>query len=67
MDIDGLGERYIDGLCEFGYVSTVADLYRLTVADFVAMKQRSDERDDSVPESVKAGRIATPAWPLVRG
>ncbi len=59
MDIDGLGERLIDGLCEFGYVESVADLYRLTVDDFVAMKQRSDERDGSVPDSVKAGKVAT--------
>ena len=59
MDIDGLGERLIDGLCEFGYVETVTDLYRLTVDDFIAMKQRSDERDGSVPESVKSGKVAT--------
>lgn len=59
MDIDGLGERLIDGLCEFGYVESVADLYRVTIDDFVAMKQRSDERDGSVPESVKSGKIAT--------
>lgn len=59
MDIDGLGERLIDGLCEFGYVESVADLYQLTVDDFVAMKQSSDERDGSVPESVKARKVAT--------
>ena len=59
MDIEGLGDRLVDGLCEFGYVESVADLYRLSVDDFVAMKQRSDERDGSVPESVKAGKIAT--------
>lgn len=59
MDIDGLGERLIEGLCEFGYVETVADLYRLTVDDFIAMKQRSDERDGSIPETVKAGKVAT--------
>ena len=59
MDIEGLGERLIEGLCEFGYVESVADVYRLTIDDFVAMKQRSDERDGSVPESVKSGKIAT--------
>ncbi|MEO7916292.1 MAG: NAD-dependent DNA ligase LigA [Dokdonella sp.] len=59
MDIDGLGDRLIDGLCEFGYVESVADLYRLASDDFVAMKQRSDERGGTVPETVKAGKIAT--------
>jgi DNA ligase (NAD+) len=59
MDIDGLGERFIEALVDFDFVRTVADLYSLSVDDFVAMKQRADARDGSVPETVKAGRIAT--------
>ncbi|WP_240098445.1 NAD-dependent DNA ligase LigA [Thermomonas flagellata] len=59
MDIVGLGERQIDGLVDFGYVHGIADLYRLTVADLVAMKQRQDAAAGSVPETVKAGKVAT--------
>jgi DNA ligase (NAD+) len=59
MDIDGLGERYVDALVEFDMVKTPADLYALTVDDFVAMKQRADERDGTVPETVRQGKIAT--------
>ena len=64
MDIEGLGERLIAALVEFDYVRSVADLYRLTVDDFVAMKQRADQLADVVPENagsgkVKAGKIAT--------
>ncbi|WP_329743059.1 NAD-dependent DNA ligase LigA [Dyella sp. A6] len=59
MDIDGLGERYVDALVEFDMVKTPVDLYALTVDDFVAMKQRADERDGTVPETVKQGKIAT--------
>jgi len=59
MDIDGLGERYIESLCEFGYVKSVADLYALGVDDFVEMKRRADERDGTTPETVKAGKVAT--------
>ena len=59
MDIDGLGERFIEALVDFDYVATVADLYRLTLDDFLAMKQRADERDGTVPETVKAGKVAT--------
>ncbi|HWU71290.1 MAG TPA: NAD-dependent DNA ligase LigA, partial [Pseudoxanthomonas sp.] len=59
MDIEGLGERLIQGLVDFDYVRTVADLYKLGVDDFVQMKQRADERDGVVPETVKAGKIAT--------
>ena len=59
MDIDGLGERYIEDLGEFGYLRSVADLYRLTLDDLLEMKARADERDGTIPETVKAGKIAT--------
>ena len=58
MDIEGLGERFAEALVEFGYVQTVADLYTLTIDDFLHMKRRADERDGSVPASVKAGKVA---------
>ena len=59
MDIEGLGERFIDALVELGYVRSVADLYRLTLDDFIEMKRRADELAESVPQTVKAGKIAT--------
>ncbi|MEO7432168.1 MAG: NAD-dependent DNA ligase LigA [Dokdonella sp.] len=59
MDIDGLGERYIEDLSDLGYVVSVADLYKLTVDDLIAMKQRADERDGTIPETTKAGKVAT--------
>ena len=59
MDIDGLGDRYIESLVEFGYVQSPADLYRLTLAHLLEMKRRADERDGVVPETVQQGKIAT--------
>lgn len=59
MDIDGLGERYIDKLVEFDYVHSVADLYRLTLDDLLQMKRRADEQEGVTPETVKAGKVAT--------
>ena len=59
MDIEGLGERYAEALVEFDMVRTPADLYGLTVDDFVQMKRRADERDGTTPETVKAGKVAT--------
>jgi DNA ligase (NAD+) len=59
MDIDGLGERFIMALSEFGYVRSVADLYQLSLDDLLEMKRRADERDDTTPETVKSGKIAT--------
>ena len=59
MDIDGLGERYIESLVDFGYLRDVSDLYRLTLDDLLEMKCRADERDGTVRETVKAGKVAT--------
>ncbi|MEO8459032.1 MAG: NAD-dependent DNA ligase LigA [Dokdonella sp.] len=59
MDIDGLGERYIEDLSAFGYVKSVADLYHLKLDDLLEMKRRADERDGTTPETVKVGKIAT--------
>ncbi|MDR7098468.1 DNA ligase (NAD+) [Lysobacter niabensis] len=59
MDIEGLGERFITALVELDHVHTVADLYRLTLDDFLEMKRRADERDGITPETVKAGKVAT--------
>lgn len=59
MDIEGLGERIIDDLVEFDYVKTIADLYTLTLDDFLEMKRRADEREGTTPETVKAGKVAS--------
>ncbi|HEY4531148.1 MAG TPA: NAD-dependent DNA ligase LigA [Luteimonas sp.] len=59
MDIEGLGERLMQALVESGQVKSVADLYRLGVDDFIAMKRLADERDGTTPETVKAGKVAT--------
>src|SRR5580765_7328239 len=59
IDIDGLGERYIEDLTELGYVKSVADLYKLSLDDLLDMKRRADERDGTTPETVKAGKVAT--------
>ncbi|CAG0998428.1 partial DNA ligase, partial [Rhodocyclaceae bacterium] len=59
MDIEGLGDRYVERLVEFDYVTRVADLYRLTLDDLLEMKRRADEKDGVTPETVKQGQIAT--------
>jgi DNA ligase (NAD+) len=59
MDIEGLGDRYIDSLVEFGYVHGIADLYKLKLDDLLQMKTRADERDGTTPETVQQGKIAT--------
>ena len=59
MDIEGLGDRYIDNLVECNLVHGVADLYRLTLDDLLKMKRLADERDGTTPETVVQGKVAT--------
>ncbi|MBL8257255.1 MAG: NAD-dependent DNA ligase LigA [Pseudoxanthomonas mexicana] len=59
MDIEGLGDRYIEDLSDLGYLASIADLYKLTLDDLLEMKRRADERDGTTPETVKAGKVAT--------
>jgi DNA ligase (NAD+) len=59
MDIEGLGDRYIDSLVECNLIHGVADLYRLTLDDLLRMKRLADERDGTTPETVKQGKVAT--------
>jgi len=59
MDIEGLGDRYIDSLVEANLVTGVADLYALTLDDLLKMKRLADERDGTTPETVKQGKVAT--------
>jgi len=59
MDIEGLGDRYIDSLVEANLVHGVDDLYRLTLDDLLKMKRLADERDGTTPETVKQGKVPT--------
>jgi len=59
MDIEGLGDRYIDSLVECDLIHGVADLYCLTLDDLLKMKRLADERDGTTPETVKNGKVAT--------
>jgi DNA ligase (NAD+) len=62
MDIEGLGDRYIDSLVECNLIHGVADLYKLTLDDLLRMKRLADERDEgnsAVPETVRQGKVPT--------
>jgi DNA ligase (NAD+) len=59
MDIEGLGDRFIEDLSDLDYLQSVADLYKLTLDDLLEMKRRADERDGTTPETVKAGKVAS--------
>lgn len=43
MDIDGLGERYVEQLLNLGLVSSVADLYKLTQVDLFRFERMGEK------------------------
>jgi DNA ligase (NAD+) len=59
MDIEGLGDRYIDSLVEANLVTGVADLYKLTQDDLLKMKRLADEAEEAAPETVRQGKVPT--------
>jgi len=59
MDIEGLGSSMIENLCKFGFITSAADIYKLSLTDLIETKRRADERDGVTPESVRSGKIAT--------
>jgi DNA ligase (NAD+) len=62
MDIEGLGDRYIDSLVECNLIHGVADLYRLTLDDLLSMKRAADAKE-SVQESGAKADGSEPAKP----
>lgn len=64
LDIEGLGDKWIDILVEQGMVSTVADLYLLRVEDLTALERMGEKSASNLVEAIAASR--EPAlWKLV--
>ena len=53
MDIDGLGEKYIEQLLRLGLVKNVADLYYLTMDDFMQFERMGDKLADNLLAAIE--------------
>lgn len=56
MDIDGLGEKYIDQLLRLGLVQNVADLYRLSRDDFMQFERMGDKLADNLLSAIEKSK-----------
>ncbi|PAV26298.1 DNA ligase (NAD+) [Tamilnaduibacter salinus] len=56
MDIDGLGEKWIDSLVERGMVQTVADLYHLTVDELKQLDRMGDKSARNLVNAIDGSR-----------
>lgn len=60
MDIEGLGDSYVEDLVDFGYVRSPADLYKLKISDLLEMKIRADARDNFFLDGYKQSGVGVP-------
>jgi DNA ligase (NAD+) len=56
MDIDGLGEKYLEQLVALGLVQNVADLYRLTETDFMQFERMGEKLASNLLEAIASSR-----------
>jgi len=56
MDIDGLGEKYIDQLLRLGLVHDVADLYQLTAADLMRFERMGNKLAENLLGAIEASK-----------
>lgn len=56
MDIEGLGDRWIDILVERGLIRTVADLYRLTVDDLKSLDRMGEKSANNLVQAIADSR-----------
>jgi DNA ligase (NAD+) len=56
MDIDGLGDRYIEQLLKLGLVKNVADLYYLTKNDFMCFERMGDKLAENLLSAIERSK-----------
>ncbi|MBI1830397.1 MAG: NAD-dependent DNA ligase LigA [Planctomycetes bacterium] len=56
MDIEGLGEKIIEQLVDAGLVATIADLYRLTLEQLVALERMGKKSAQNLLEGISASK-----------
>jgi DNA ligase (NAD+) len=56
MDIEGLGSKYIEQLIGLGLVKDVADLYRLTKADFMQFERMGEKLAANLLQAIAASK-----------
>jgi len=56
MDMEGLGEKYIEQLLRLGLVGNVADLYTLTKDDFMKFDRMGDKLAENLLKAIEASK-----------
>ncbi len=59
LDIEGLGEKLVEQLVQTELVKTVADVYRLTQDDLVALERMGEKSAQNLRERIEASKTTT--------
>lgn len=59
LDIEGLGEKWIEQLVDAGLVQTAADLFRLTRAQLLSLPRMGDKSADNLLAAIERSRSTT--------
>ena len=59
LDIEGLGEKLVEQLVQKDLVKTVADVYRLTQDDLVALERMGEKSAQNLLERIEASKSTT--------
>lgn len=60
MDIEGVGEKLIDALCENGMVTHLSDLYRLRLDDLAGLERMGEKSAQNVLDGLAASKLRPP-------
>lgn len=59
LDIEGLGEKLIEQLVDRGLVHTVADIYRLQLADLIALERMAEKSAQNILDAIEHSKKTT--------
>ena len=59
LDVEGLGEKLVDQLVERGMVTTIADVFRLDVADFASLDRMAEKSAQNLKDGIERARRTT--------
>lgn len=59
LDVEGLGEKVVDQLVERGMVTTIADVFRLGVADLAGLERMAEKSAQNLKDGIERARRTT--------
>ncbi len=66
MDVDLLGEAVIDQLVSADKVTTISDIYRVTLEDLLSLERFADKSAQNLINSIESSKTR-PLWRLIHG